>query len=48
MVKDLIIAHKFFNKESKSYVSDEKYYRKNYLRAYLKFMQLSFLDWYRR
>jgi len=47
MVKEMISAHKFFNKESKSYVSDETYYRKNYIKAYTKFMYYSFIDWFK-
>lgn len=44
MVKQIISAHKFFNKESKSYVSNDSYYKKNYLKAYVKFMYYSFID----
>ena len=48
MVEQLVSAHKFFNKESKSYISDEKYYRRNYLKAYVKFMYYSFIDYIKK
>ena len=44
----MISAHKFFNKESKSYVGDNKYYRRNYLKAYTKFMYYTFVDWVKK